>query len=115
MAISWLITISFLFFLPGSTLPKETWFSKIHLDKWLHAGCFAVLLFLWKSAFESRIRNYNLFLILVAVLYGFIVEIVQKEWVPNRDFDLYDLVFDAAGGFIGLFVWSGIYKKNKPL
>ena len=115
LAITWLVFITLLFFLPGSALPKETWLTKIHIDKWLHTGCFALLLFLWRSAFVMEIKGYNFFLFLVAVIYGLMVEIVQQEWVINRDFDLYDLLFDAIGAFLGLFVWREHMKKNKPL
>jgi VanZ family protein len=115
MAVCWLVFITLLFFLPGSALPKETWFSKIHIDKWVHTGFFVVLLFLWRSAFEWNGKGYNVLLFLVAVTYGLLVEFVQKWWVPNRDFDYYDLLFDASGSILGLVVWSWAYKKNKPL
>ena len=97
--------------MPGSALPKDTWFTRVHFDKWAHAGVFAVLLFLCFSAF----RISRILLFVLAVLYGIGVEIIQKNWVLNRDFDLYDVLADAAGALIGWAVWYGVYKKNKPL
>jgi VanZ family protein len=115
VAIGWLILISILFFLPGSALPKENWFDKIYIDKWVHVGLFAVLIFLWRSSFNWDINSYNLFLLLAAVLYGFLVEVVQLYWIPNRSFDMYDVLSDASGSIVGLLVWLGVYRKNKPL
>ena len=115
VAIGWLILISILFFLPGSALPKENWFDKIYIDKWVHVGLFAVLIFLWRSSFNWDINSYNLFLLFAAVLYGFLVEVVQLYWIPNRSFDMYDVLSDASGSIVGLLVWLGVYRKNKPL
>ena len=115
IAFSWLVVITVLFFLPGSALPKETWFSKIHIDKWVHTGFFAVLVFLWRSSIDSEAKGYHTLLFMIAIFYGLMVEFVQKWWVPYRDFDYYDLVFDAAGSFLGLIAWFWVYKKNKPL
>ncbi len=114
MALLWLGVISVLFFLPGSAFPKENWFSKIYIDKWVHVGLFATLLFLWRSAFDLQIKNYHLILLGFALLYGFLVEVIQKEWIPNRDFDLYDVMADMAGSLLGLLVWSRVYKKIDP-
>jgi len=115
VAIGWLILISILFFLPGSALPKENWFDKIYIDKWVHVGLFAVLIFLWRSSFNWDINSYNLLLLLAAVIYGFLVEVVQLNWIPNRSFDMYDVLSDASGSIVGLLVWLGVYRKNKPL
>ena len=115
LAVGWLLFITILFFLPGSSFPKQNWFSKIYIDKWVHTGVFAVLLFLWRSAFELQLKYYHLLLLIFALLYGFTVELVQKQWVPNRDFDLYDIMADMAGAILGLVVWFWFNKKNRPL
>lgn len=115
LAISWLLIMSVLFVLPGSALPKEHWLDTIHFDKIVHIGLFAVLIFLWKSSFNRNSANYNWMLLLSALLYGLLVEFVQLNWVPNRSFDLYDVVADMSGSVVGLLVWLGVYKKNKPL
>jgi VanZ family protein len=112
VAIGWLILMSFLFVLPGSALPKENWLEKIQLDKWVHIGLFAILIFLWKSAFNRNHKNYNLLLLFSAFCYGLLVEFVQKQWVPNRSFDIYDVLADLAGGLLGLLVWLRAYRKK---
>jgi hypothetical protein len=115
LAAGWLLLMTILFVLPGSSFPEERWFDKIYLDKWVHVGLFAVLLFLWRSAFPSAAKSYNLILLCVALLYGLSIEWIQGAWVANRSSDLYDVAADMTGSLLGVLVWLGVYKKNKPL
>ncbi len=114
-AIGWFLLMTVLFFIPGSSIPKQNWLTYVQFDKIVHIGLFAVLLFLWRGAFESSARYYNARLIIAAGIYGLLIEVMQGKLVPNRDFDLYDLVADVAGSFLGLLVYMRVYKKNKPL
>ena len=111
VAISWLLVMSFLFFLPGSALPKANWLEEIYFDKWVHIGLFAILIFLWRSSFDLDFSNYNLLLLFSALVYGFLVELIQLYWVPNRSFDLYDVLADMTGSILGLYIWMRAYKK----
>jgi VanZ family protein len=115
VALGWLVLMCILFFLPGSAFPQENWLDQIHFDKWVHVGLFAVLLFLWRSSFDSSANYYVILLLFCALAYGLAVEFIQKFWVANRSFDLFDVLFDMIGSALGLFVWSRVYKKNKPL
>jgi len=111
VAVTWLLIMCVLFFLPGSALPKEGWLDAIHFDKFVHIGLFAVLLFLWRSAFDAKVNHYGYILLLMAISYGFLVEVVQLYWISNRSFDLYDVAADTAGSILGLFIWCRVYKK----
>jgi len=54
--------------------------------------------------------------------FGIAMEIVQKYWIPGRDYDTYDIIADMFGAGIGYGV-SGLMfipslvngVKNKPL
>jgi len=106
----WMVFISVLFCLPGSSLPKADWLSKIYFDKWVHIGFFIVLVLLWSWYLElERTRTYFI-IILTAVLYGFIIELVQHYLILNRSFDLGDLAADTLGALFGIFIWDR-YKK----
>ena len=111
VAIAWFIIMGILFFLPGSDLPQANWMDAIYIDKWVHIGLFAVLVFLWRSSFVLDFNHYNWVLLLSAIFYGLVVEFIQKYWVPNRSFDLFDLLADTAGSILGLIVWLRVYKK----
>jgi len=100
-----------LFFLPGSDLPHANWLNDIYFDKWVHIGLFAILIFLWRSSFDLDLNHCNWMLLFSALLYGLSVEFIQKYWVSNRSFDLFDLLADMAGSVLGLVVWLRAYKK----
>ncbi|OLY94658.1 hypothetical protein BUE76_04835 [Cnuella takakiae] len=109
-ALGWLVFISFLFCLPGSAIPKINWLSGIHFDKWVHIGLFAVLLFLWGNALGVFTRRKPLLLLLTAIAYGLLVEVVQDQLIVNRDFDLWDAAADTAGAMLGLWALARIKK-----
>jgi VanZ family protein len=44
-------------------------------------------------------------------LYGIAMELIQKYFIPNRSFDLKDILADGLGCGIGLFI-SGWYIKK---
>ena len=113
-ALVWFTIMTILFLLPGSAFPQDNWLSRINFDKWVHIGLFGGLVFLWLSAF-GRTDNSRMILIVTAILYGVAVEYVQQQWVANRSFDVYDIIADAGGVFLGWVVWWWVYKKNKPL
>jgi VanZ family protein len=114
LAVVWLVVISILFFLPGSALPNEGLFGIPHFDKYVHMGFFALLVFLWRFYFRKENR-YTYLLFALACGYGLAVELIQHYLIVNRSFDLGDVVADLFGAAIGLYTWTRVYKKNRPL
>lgn len=112
LAIAWFLLMDVLFFLPGSALPKEHWLEVIYIDKWIHIALFAVLIFLFCSAFNVTLHRKLWMLLITVIIYGFLIEVVQKLWVPNRSFDLYDVLADTAGSILGLFAWLRMNRKK---
>ena len=112
LAISWLLLMCILFVLPGSALPEENWFADIQLDKWVHIGLFSVLIFLWCSSFQLGLPGTSWIIIIIAIFYGILVEFVQKTWIPNRSFDLYDVLADGIGSIVGLVLWLRVNRKK---
>ncbi|HEU4469690.1 MAG TPA: VanZ family protein [Flavisolibacter sp.] len=112
LAITWFLVINILFFLPGSSLPDGDFFDLTFFDKWVHAGFFAALFFLWRAAFEWNMNKPDLTLFSCLFIYAVAVEVIQHYFVVNRSFDLLDIVADTAGSLIGLLVWRWGYKKK---
>jgi VanZ family protein len=113
-ALTWLIIVTVLLCLPGSALPKENWFDKIWLDKWIHIGLFLVMVYLWclyVSGYEGKKMRYFRQIATYFFLYGVAMELVQKYLIPNRSFDLKDILADGLGCGIGLLI-SGRYIKK---
>src|SRR6188508_241274 len=105
LPIAALIFFTILFCLPGSAFPKDDWLSKISFDKWVHIGIFSVLLFLWCRALIVKSRRTYIVLILIAVLYGFLIEVIQDRFVINRSYDMGDVAADFIGSILGVIVW----------
>jgi VanZ family protein len=108
-AILWFITSLVLLCLPGSSFPKTSWLAGLHADKVVHIVLFFMLCFLFahpfrKSALSTgRRKNYFLLVLLSGVVYGTLMEFVQKHWIPNRSFELADIFADTAGCLLAYF------------
>jgi VanZ family protein len=74
-------------------------------DKWVHIGLFALLTFLWCRAMPQYVVKTFLFVATACLLYGIAMEFVQGNWIPNRGFEVWDIIADATGCLIG-FVFS---------
>jgi hypothetical protein len=117
-AITWFIISIILLTLPGSSFPKENWFDKIWLDKWVHIGMFAIMVTLWCWAMlkiyslSTRLRTIFIWIALLCLIYGVGMEFVQKFFIKNRSFDVGDIIADAVGCTLGVLFSLGRYIKK---
>ena len=95
---------------------------KIWLDKWIHIGMFGIMVILWCRAmllkqYEiQKTKKFFLYLGIGWLLYGIGMEFVQKYFIPNRSFDIGDILADAAGCAIGVIYSTSRYiKKLTPV
>jgi len=116
-AIAWTIFIFILLSLPGKMLPDENQLSIPGIDKLVHISLFGFFVFLWSLyyAFKQKRAGYSyrryLIIAVVACIYGTAMEYVQKYFIPNRDFDLYDILADIIGAAAGYFVVYSIVRR----
>jgi VanZ family protein len=118
LAITWFIILTVLLCLPGSVLPQESWLDKIYFDKWVHIGLFGGLVFLWcgvagksKNFFKS-VQQIFVWITLIGCVYGIAMEYVQKYFIPNRSFDVFDIMADTIGSIAGLVVATKLLIKK---
>lgn len=117
-AFLWLIFTIVLLILPGSAFPEETPLPELPIDKLIHIVLFFLLV--WFFCRGMGLKNNNLsktqkngFLIFIAAsLLGLLLEFVQKEYIPNRAFEIADVYADTAGAFFGFLFCMAIAKKN---
>jgi VanZ family protein len=108
-ALLWTIFILILMIIPGDMLPKEDKTFIPNLDKLIHAILFGSFVFLWSYYYTAKkntvsVNRYTSLLI-IACLYGIATELIQKYFIPNRDFSVYDIAADITGSVAGyLFV-----------
>ena len=68
------------------------------------------VLFLWSIYYATKKNNNNsnsrfILILIIACLYGIATEFIQKYLIPNRDYDIYDILADSIGATLGfLFV-----------
>ncbi len=116
-AIGWFVFATILFCLPGKALPERNWFHLIYLDKWIHIFLFSVLVILISLPItEIAMQKKKLFFMLLSVamncfLYGIVIEVIQYYFIPNRSFDIKDIICDGLGCLSGwLFVQRQLRK-----
>lgn len=108
--------------MPGKDIPREDFLSVIYFDKWVHAGLFGGLVFLFSYPFKDKVAyksSFYLVIVVLAILYGVGMEFVQKYFTVDRDFDVNDMIADAVGAIAGYFFFRFVCvrfaQKNKPL
>ena len=118
----WFIIANILFFMPGEDLPEVTFLDKIYFDKWVHIGLFTGLTFLIAYPFIRAYRSTKKLLIIISitcVMYGVLIEFIQKYFASDRSFDYTDMIADACGCILGYIASNWLIKKlaekNKPL
>jgi VanZ family protein len=98
-------------------LPNEQHFNIPQLDKLVHIILFGSFVFLWSFYFSAKKPNENLRkkylrITILACIYGYVMELIQKYFIPNRDYDLYDVAADAIGAIIGYIVVRMIFDRR---
>ena len=112
-AIVWVIIVTVLLVLPGPDIPEVSFLDIIYFDKWVHAGLFGGMTFLFSFPFIKNLVSTKKLLIYIAIacaLYGVIMEYVQEFFVFERDFDYWDMAADTVGCIIA-YLFSITLKK----
>lgn len=112
--IAWFFLVLILICLPGTQIPQaETWLNEIYFDKWVHAGLFAVLTFLFIYP-VTRLnltaivkKNTAIKITFAACIWGITTEFIQKFFIPDRSFDVFDVGADCIG-VLTAYCWCRI-------
>ena len=113
------IFIFILMALPGNMLPKEEKTFIPNLDKVIHASLFGSFVFLWCIYYSTRKEKNNhapsryILILIIACLYGVATELMQKYLIPNRDYDIYDIMADSIGALLGYIFVRLIVNRLK--
>jgi VanZ family protein len=124
ISIAWTLIIAILMCLPGKVLPNEAGFRIPNFDKVVHISLFGGFVFLWGLYMAKRTSNYHTLLMgffifyVIANVFGYSMELVQRYWIPGRDYDLADVIADMIGagiayGLCNLLLLLPAKNKNK--
>ena len=117
LALLWALGILVLTLMPSSDVPHWPWAAQVHLDKFVHAFLFGVQGVLLGLAFANR-RTWRspahpfLLALLIAILFGALIEVLQEDMGAGRSGDVWDLVADGAGALLG-YVFLRWWQRNK--
>jgi len=94
-------------------LPKVTWHSIISIDKVVHFIFYAVLSFLLLYGMRKNNASFNgtLWAFLLAIIFGVLIELIQGNFITNRNFDYYDIIANIIGSSAGVILFK-ILKKQ---
>lgn len=105
-AIFWFIICTWLFLLPGSEIPKVDWFHVMNGDKLVHCFLLFWMCFLFMLPFKENAKKNAWYFTITTlfVFYGIAIEFIQRDYIPNRSFDIGDIYADTTGCIIALVV-----------
>lgn len=107
-AVLWAILILGVSTMPGSSLPDFDWGNLLQPDKLGHLVVYGIFtsMLLWGSRYwfyPDRIPQYAIIIALfTAIFYGIVMEWLQWQFFPGRNFDVLDIIANIIGCFIGL-------------
>ncbi|HWB63048.1 MAG TPA: VanZ family protein [Chitinophagales bacterium] len=112
-AFLWALLILYLCLVPSRHLPV---IAIPNFDKLVHATFYFTLVVLmnfgWRkqSVFQSLKSNTLLKIFVIACVYGFSIELMQKAFTTDRHFELLDELANATGAAIGTLLAVNIFK-----
>ncbi len=114
--LSWFLITTVLLVIPGSDLPKDPFLEAIYFDKWVHIGLFGLLTVFGCYPFLQYKNSKNIFIrmTIAVIVYGIVMEFIQKYCTHGRSFDITDIIADAVGAILG-YLFITYLTKKKPL
>lgn len=112
LAVLWTAFIVYALISSPSGVPKYWWLGLPGMDKFIHAILFGVegFLVVW-FLLNRKLQRAMLWSIAWCVFLGGGLEVVQFQFVPDRNGDLLDLVADAFGAVVAVVGFVQIRKK----
>lgn len=107
VAIFWTLLVMVLLCIPGSEFPQPGVFADIqNLDKLIHVFLFGNFVFLWGSYTHvgqtDRQHWFKMLIIitLIGIVFGVVMEIIQRHFIPFRSFEWVDILADSIGAVL---------------
>jgi VanZ family protein len=122
--VGWTLITIILLCLPGSAIPSVGMYGLRNIDKLVHFLLFGFIAMSWTINFSTRYppqwKKWLIIFCLFSISLGIALEFVQLYFVPNRDFDVWDIFADTLGAIVfSLIIYSAEtrqeFKLKKPL
>jgi VanZ family protein len=111
IAVLWTAAIFIACLIPGRDVPSVSF---PLMDKWVHFIIFGGFSFLWLAVFQTTNVGKRMLLFLLAVLVGYLVELLQGSGITSgRSYDMWDVLADGVGGALGVILFYLMERKYK--
>lgn len=107
--IIWMGFLAFVSLMRTESLPSNTWFDLIYIDKIVHVILYSILSFLiLYASSKTQVLDFKLILISigVSVFYGIVLEFAQSIMNFGRSFELLDILANITGAFFGATIYK---------
>ncbi|MAR67791.1 MAG: hypothetical protein CL833_11140 [Crocinitomicaceae bacterium] len=114
----WAVSILFLCLIDTKELPSVTYLELMEFDKLVHIVLFGLLMLSCTVALRKQTRiawaqkNAMVIALLFSIVYGSVIEVVQFFMVQDRTGELYDVLANGIGAFLGILFFRIIYGKE---
>lgn len=114
----WAIFIFVVCGIPGDEIPDLSIWNLQGMDKFVHAFLFCFQTFLLIIAFKKQstypsIKYFSkTYALVISTVYGMVIEGLQWAIFLDRSADLFDLIFNVLGSFIGILFFRVIYGRE---
>lgn len=108
--LGWTLLTIGLLCLPGNALPGSGIFGIKHIDKVAHFILFGGIVLFWAIWTATRLAGTDTWqkklipILLFSIGLGVAMEFIQVNYIPNRSFDDWDIVWDAIGSLAAAVV-----------
>lgn len=115
--ILWATIVFIISSFPGNKVDRVPFLDIPHIDKVIHAGMYFILSFSFlfeinkNSFYQSLKLRLSVIVIILAVSYGIILEILQSFLFVNRSGDFYDFLANSIGCIMALFSFRYLNKR----
>ena len=114
LAIIWTVLITVASLVSSSAIPKV---NLLWNDKIVHFLFYFFFVVFWSFALHKNfyLKKYSFIIVVFAIVYGIIIEVLQSVLTKTREADLFDAFANSLGaivGFVGfLIVKNKIFNK----
>jgi len=85
-------------------------------DKLFHFGAYFVASFLmmyaWSGSVKKTFRDGVMYTIMVSVIWGGVIEYLQKAISTGRHFEFFDIIANIIGALVGVAMFKLFFKKR---
>ena len=105
----WIVIVTTLSLMPDDGVEIDLF---PHQDKLVHFIFYFVLTILIRTNLKSNQNIFHIAAIVIAILYGVVMELIQEGFISGRHFDYFDIIANIIGSLGGSCVYYFLIRKQ---